>query len=451
MAWWWITEAVPIAVTALVPLVLFPLLGVLPIDRTASSYANPVIFLFLGGFVVALAMQRHGLHKRIALRVVRAMGVRPHMLVLGMMVATAFISFWVSNTATAIMMFPIGLSIVKLISDDGDVEADADGAVERAERSTLLRDANFATCLMLGVAYAANIGGVGTLIGTPPNALFAAFMLDTYGREVGFAQWMMVGVPLVVVSLPIAWLVLTRVVFPIGIREIPGGAAAIEAEYEQLGRVTRGEKIVAVIFVLAALLWMTRPLLDDHVRGLSDTTIAIGAAIATFIVPVNFRKGEFTMDWRTAEQLPWGVLILFGGGLALADAVTDSGLAEAIGMKLTLLHTLPPSLVIMFIAAVTIFFSEVASNTAAAATFLPLVGVLALALGVNPFVVTVPMVLGASCAFMLPVGTPPNAIAYSSGYVTVQQMARAGLWLNLLFIVLITLVTHTLVIYTFGI
>lgn len=436
MACWWITEAVPIPATALTPLLLFPSLGVLPVGAAAAPYANPIIFLFLGGFVIALAMERHGLHRRIALRVVRMMGVHPPILVLGFMSATAFLSMWVSNTATAVMMLPIGLSVVQLVRPEA-----GDGPM----------DFNFATSLMLGIAYAASIGGLATLIGTPPNALLAAFMRETYDVEVGFAQWMVVGLPLVIVSLPLSWLVLTKLVFPIRIREIPGGAVAIDREYAKLGSISRAERSVAVIFVVTALLWITRPLLDARLPGLSDTSIAIAAALATFVVPVSLRDGEFLMDWETAERLPWGVLLLFGGGLALADAVTTTGLAGWIGEALAGLQAWPLLLIVVLVTTVVIFLTELTSNTATAAAFLPLVASLALGIGENPFVLLVPAAIAASCAFMLPVATPPNAIVYGSGYVTVPQMARAGIWLNMLFIALITLIVYSLVLVAFGI
>jgi sodium-dependent dicarboxylate transporter 2/3/5 len=436
MAAWWITEALPIAATALLPLVLFPVLDILPMAATAAPYANPVIFLFMGGFMLALALQRHNLHQRIALAVVRLMGVQPHALVLGFMVATAFVSMWVSNTATAVMMLPIGLSVVQLVRPDA-----GEGPMSF----------NFAIALMLGIAYAASIGGLATLIGTPPNALLAAFMLETYGVEVGFAQWMVVGLPLVAVGLPLTWLLLTRVVYPIRIQEIPGGRAAIRAKYHALGPVARGEKWVGAIFLLAAALWIARPALDDVLPGLSDTGIAVGAALLTFIVPLDLRRGEFLLDWKSAERLPWGVLLLFGGGLALAEAVTSSGLAEWIGASLAGIGSWPLLLVVVVVTTVVIYLTELTSNTATAAAFLPLVASIAIGIGQNPFLLVVPAALAASCAFMLPVATPPNAIVYGTGYVTVPQMARAGMWLNLLFIGLITLLTYTLVLVAFGI
>jgi sodium-dependent dicarboxylate transporter 2/3/5 len=436
MATWWISEAIPIAATALIPLVLFPLLGILPIGDTAPAYANPLIFLFLGGFVIALAMERWNLHRRIALAVVRVMGVKPKRLVLGFMVATAFLSMWVSNTATAVMMVPIALSVVHLVRP----------GAEYGEGQPL--DFNFAISLMLGVAYAASIGGLATLIGTPPNALLAGFMLETYGIEIGFAQWMVVGVPLTVVALPLSWLVLTSFVYPIRIREIPGGRETIDREYRALGPISTAEKAVAAVFVATAALWVTRPLLEETIPGIHDTVIAIAAALVLFLIPVG--GGEHAMNWETAEKLPWGVLLLFGGGLALADAVKESGLAEWIGGSV---GGLGWSVFAMILAVTTIivFLTELTSNTATAAAFLPLVASIAVGLGEDPFLLAVPAALAASCAFMMPVATPPNAIVFGSGYVTVPQMARAGLWLNVLFIALITALVYGLIPLVFGV
>jgi sodium-dependent dicarboxylate transporter 2/3/5 len=436
MAIWWVTEAIPIAATALIPLVLFAPLGIASMGDAASPYANPIIFLFLGGFMVALAMERWNLHRRIALSVVRVMGVQPHRLVLGFMIATAFLSMWVSNTATAVMMTPIALSVIHLVRPEGEY-----GHGQPV-------DFNFAISLMLAVAYAASIGGLGTLIGTPPNALLAGFMLESYEVEIGFAQWMLVGVPLVVVSLPVTWVVLTRFVYPIRLRELPGGRETIEVEYRKLGRISRAEKTVAVVFGMTALLWIVRPLLEEIIPGLNDGAIAIAAALALFLLPVG--GGRMAMNWETAEELPWGVLLLFGGGLSLAAAVQGSGLAEWIGGSVGGLDW-PVLAMILFIGAVIIFLTELTSNTATAAAFLPLVASVAIGLGQNPFLLAIPAALAASCAFMMPVATPPNAIVFGSGLVTVPQMARAGVWLNILFLILITAVVYTLALWAFGI
>lgn len=430
MATWWVTEAIPIPATALLPLVLFPVLGVASIGAAAAPYANPIIFLFLGGFVLAGAMQRWELHRRIALTVVNALGTRPHRVVLGFMLATAFLSMWVSNTATAVMMMPIGLSVIALVAP-------------REEETGLPGQLNFGTSLMLGIAYAASIGGMATLIGTPPNALLAGYMQSTHGVEIGFAEWMLVGVPLVVVTLPVTWVLLTRVSFPIAIREIPGGRAAIRGRLSALGPITRAEWRVAVVFAATALAWIFRPLVEDAVPGLSDAGIAMAAALVLFLVPAGRTDPEGVpvrlMDWDTAEALPWGVLLLFGGGLSLAAAVSDTGLAEWIGAALGGLDAWPTVALVLLVTTVVVFLTELTSNTATAAALLPVLAPLAVALGEGPLLLAAPAALAASCAFMMPVATPPNAIVYGSGYVTIPQMVRAGFWLNLLFIALITL------------
>jgi solute carrier family 13 (sodium-dependent dicarboxylate transporter), member 2/3/5 len=450
MAIWWVTEAIPIPATALIPLVLFAPLGILGMGQAAAPYSNPIIFLFLGGFVIALAMERWNLHRRIALLVVRAMGVSPPTLVLSFMVATAFLSMWVSNTATAVMMLPIGLSVIRLVRPDDTYGRAGDPAPgETGAPAGRPVDFNFAIALMLGIAYAASIGGLATLIGTPPNALLAGFMLESYGFEIGFAQWMVVGLPLTIVTLPVGWVVLTKLVYPIRIPEIPGGRQTIERAYRELGPISRPERAVAIVFTATALLWITRPLLAGVIPGLHDTAIAIGAAVVLFMIPAGAGRG-FIMDWPTAERLPWGVLILFGGGLSLAEAVRTSGLAETIGDAVAATG-LPILLMVVAITLVIIFLTELTSNTATAAAFLPLVASMAIGLGQNPLLLAVPAALAASCAFMMPVATPPNAIVYGSGYVSIPQMVRAGWWLNLVFVVAITAVTYTLLMLAFGV
>lgn len=436
MAVWWVTEAIPIAATALLPLVLFPVLGVGGIGDAAAPYANPIIFLFFGGFLIAVAMQRWGLHRRIALHVVGAVGTEPTRLVLGFMLATGFLSMWVSNTATAVMMMPIGLSVIELV-----VRRKEDGSLPQL---------NFGTALMLGIAYSASIGGLATLVGTPPNAFMAGFMNEAYGVEIGFAQWMVVGVPLVVVALPATWWLLTHAILPIALREIPGGRAMIRDELSALGAVSPAERRVAAVFTLTALAWMTRPLTDAWVPGLSDAGIAMAAALVLFLLPIG--RGEFVLDWDSVERgVPWGVLLLFGGGLSLAGAVSRTGLAEWIGTALSGLSAMPTLLLVAAIVAVVVFLTELTSNIATTAAFLPVLGSLAVGLGENPFLFVIPAALAASCAFMLPVATPPNAIVYGSGYITIPQMSRAGLWLNLVFIAGITALTYTLVFWVFDV
>jgi solute carrier family 13 (sodium-dependent dicarboxylate transporter), member 2/3/5 len=427
MAAWWMSEAVPIPATALLPLPLFPLLGLGTIDEAAAPFANPVIFLFLGGFCIAQAMQRWALHRRIALNVIRFTGTRPVRLIGGFMVAAAFLSMWVSNTAVAVMMLPIGLSVVQLARPNLDVAA---GPLE----------SNFGVALMLGIAYATSIGGVATLVGTPPNALLAGFMRESYGIEIGFGAWMLVGLPLAVLMLPVAWLLVTRVAYPPGITDIPGGRALIARELAALGRRGRGENVVAAVFVATATLWIVRPLLAGVVPGLSDAGIAIAAAIVLFMIPIDVSKGEFALNWEWARRLPWDVLILFGGGLSLAAAISRTGLAAWIGGALAGAGALPLIGLTLLVTTIVLFMTELTSNTAATATFLPVLGALALSIGVDPLRLTVPAALAASCAFMLPVATPPNAIVYGSGYVSVPQMARAGVVLNILFAIAIPFV-----------
>ena len=436
MAIWWITEALPISATALVPLVLFPLLGVADIDGAARPYANPLIFLFMGGFLIAQAMQTWRLHRRIALGIVQWVGTRPASIIVGFILASAFLSMWVSNTATALMMLPIGLSILDLAQD-------------RLEAQGETLPPHFGIVLLLSIAYACNVGGMGTLIGTPPNAILAGFFSESYGVEVGFAQWMIVGLPLVVVALPLVYTVLTWV-YPIELDELPGGAQIIDEEREKLGAISTAETRVAVVFGGTAVLWMSRPLLSNVVPGLSDAVIAIGAGIVLFLLPAG-TENRALLSWEDAERLPWGVLILFGGGLSLASAISDTGLATWIGEGVSALSGWPIPMVIICTVALIVMLTEVTSNTATTAAFLPILGAVAIGFGENPFLLTVPAALGASCAFMLPVATPPNAIVYGSGQLTIPQMSRVGLWLNLLFVVIVTLLAYSLLGTAFGV
>jgi sodium-dependent dicarboxylate transporter 2/3/5 len=436
MAVWWITEAIPIPATALFPLALFPLLGAGTIRDAASPYANPLIFLFMGGFMLALAMQRWGLHRRIALHIIRRMGSQPTSIVAGFMLSSAFLSMWVSNTATAMMMLPIGLSVIELASDNNAAPAGRNP---------------FAVALLLGIAYACSIGGLGTLIGTPPNAFMAAFLSETYGIEIGFAEWMLVGIPIVVIGLPICFWVLTRVAFPIKRQQLAGGEQLISRELEAIGPMSRAEKMVAVVFALTALAWIFRPLLAKWIAGLTDPGIAIAAAIIAFVVPVNLRRGEFLLNWEWAQRVPWGVLLLFGGGLSLAAAIQRTGLATWLAHTLQGLSAYPTLLTVVAATTLIIFLTELTSNTATAAAFLPILASVAQGIGRDPLLLVVPAALAASCAFMLPVATPPNAIVYGSGRLTIPQMARAGLLLNISFIILITAAAYTLVPLVLGI
>lgn len=435
---WWVSETVPIPVTALLPLICFPLLGILDMGAAAAPYANPVIFLFLGGFLLARAVKKWGLHRRAALFIVGRAGTEPARLVGGFMLASAMLSMWISNTATTIMMLPIAISLI--------------GLMEAAEPHHAQHSPTFGIAIMLGIAYGASIGGVGTLIGTPPNALLAGFMLETYGYRVGFLEWMLIGLPVVVVLLPLAWLVLTRWIYKVERFALPGAAAVIAQEIGKLGPPSRGERMVGAVFVLTALAWVSRPFLERWLPGLTDTGIAIAAAILLFVVPVYPSRGEYLLDWKTAEGLPWGILLLAGGGLSLAAAVTSTGLAAWTGHGLAQLGAFPVIVLMFAITLVLVFLTEIMSNTAAVAAFLPVVAALALGLGADPMLLAVPAAIGASCAFMLPMATPPNAIVFGSGRVTIPEMARAGIVLNLIVILLIPVLTWVLLVllYEFG-
>jgi sodium-dependent dicarboxylate transporter 2/3/5 len=426
MAIWWVTEAIPIPATALLPLVLFPVLGIASPTAAAAPFANPVIYLFLGGFIIALALEHCGLHRRLAIGILRVAGTRPGPLIFGFMLATAFVSMWVSNTATVVMMLPMATAVIALASvpEQATTPAHADA---------------FPTALLLGIAYAANIGGLGTLIGTPPNALLAGFLDASYGIQIGFAEWMVLGVPIVVLTLPISWWLLTQRLHPVGSAPIAGGGAILDELQGQSGSMSRAEWIVGTITALTALAWVGRPILERWVPGLSDTGIAVAGALLLFLVPISFRPMEVPLRWEHAERLPWGVLILFGGGLSLAASVQESGLATWIGGELDGLRALPFVVVMVLVTAVVIFLTELTSNTATAAAFLPVVASFAIGIGADPLLLTIPTALAASCAFMMPVATPPNALVYGTGRITLPQMAHAGIWLNLLFIAVLPL------------
>ncbi len=433
MAIWWATEAIPIAVTALLPIVLFPLFGIATIQDTTAPYANKVIFLFLGGFIVAFAMQRWNLHRRVALTVLQYAGGNGRSLVGGFMLASALISMWVMNTSTTMMLLPIAVSIVTVIHKT--VTTLDDKAKE-----------DFQFSLLLGVAYGATIGGIGTLVGTAPNAMFAAFMLENYDREIDFSSWMMVGVPMSMVMLPLAWIALTRWVFKVDFITSDEGRAKLRQMKDEMGQITVPEIRVALIFLAMALTWIFRPLLVQlpGLAALDDSLVAIAGAIILFLVPSGRSEDPLLLRWKYAEQLPWGVLLLFGGGLTLAVAVSRTGLAGWLGSSLQAVGTLPLLVIVILTAILIIFLTELTSNIATTATFLPVVGAIAIEAGYDPIALAVPVTLAASCAFMLPVATPPNAIVFGSGMLTIPRMARAGLVLNLIGIVVVSAVAYKL-------
>ena len=415
MAVFWIAESLPIPATALLPLVLFPALGLGDIGQTAAPFANPIIFLFLGGFILALAMQRWNLHRRVAIGLIGLIGTRPSALVAGFLLSSALVSMWVSNTATALMMLPIAMSVVDLLPRPaGEMPAAPPLAI----------------AILLAVAYGATSGGMGTLIGTPPNALLAAYLSEVHGITIGFGQWMLLGVPVVLVALPTVYLVLTRLMFRLDAHEVPGMADLIAEERARLGRLSGGEMIVAVVFALTAAGWVFQPLLAAAVPLLSDTTIGMTGALLLFAIPVSVRRAEFVMTWEATKDVPWGVLLLFGGGLSLAANIERHGLSRYLGSLAGGLEGLPIVLVVGVVCFGILLLTELTSNTATAATFLPIVAALAISLGENPLLFLVPTALAANCSYMLPVGTPPNAIIYGSGLIPLPQMARAGFLLN---------------------
>ncbi len=459
MAIWWMTEAVELYATALLPLVALPLTGAAGLREAAAPYAHELIFLFMGGFLIALAMQRWGLHRRMALRALRAAGDRPAGIVACFMGVTAFFSLWVSNTATAVMMLPIALSIIALVEREKP-ESVGTGAGSGSENGGSGSGAlsPFALCLLLGIAYAASIGGIGTIIGTPPNVFLASFIQSNLGEEISFVRWMGVGLPLVAVFLPLTWLMLTRVLYPVRAVRIAGSRAVTEKACQELGAMSRGERVVLAVFLLAALSWIARPALVQvqvadlrPLAGLSDPVIAMAAALALFVVPVDVKRRVFAMNWETAVKLPWGILLLFGGGLSLAAAIRNTGVGEYIGHQLAFLSGIPALLLVMAVVALVIFLTELTSNTATTATLIPILAALTPVFDLHPYMLIVPAAIAASCAFMLPVATPPNAIIFGSGHVTIQQMIRAGFWLNLIGVVLITLLAYTVMLRILGV
>ena len=448
MATWWMCESIPIPATSLLPIALFPMLGILETKKSAAPYANDLIFLFMGGFIIALAMQRWNLHRRIAMNIVKVVGFSPSRLILGFMVATASLSAFVSNTATAVMMMPIGLAIVAHVV--------AEGKKEGLDREIDFSPEKFAfgLNLMLGIAYAASIGGIATLIGTPPNTVLAGYLNKTYGYEITFAKWLLVGVPLVAVMLPLCWLWLTKIANPMKLKKVPGGRALIDAELRQMGPMSAGERWTSLVFVLTALCWIfAKPFaaLFPEPKFISDAAIAIAGGLILFLIPIDLKRNEFVMDWHWASKMPWGVLILFGGGLAMSDGFKETKLADWIGGQVGLLEHAPILLLVVAVALLITFLTELTSNTATAAMVMPILSAVAIGLNQNPLLLVVPAAISASCAFMLPVATPPNAIVFGSGYVTIPQMVKSGFGLNLIGVVLITVLTYALVIPTFGV
>jgi len=415
---WWLTEAIPIPATALIPIPFFPALGVGTLKSIAASYAHPLLLMFLGGFMLAAAMQHSGLHRRIALNIINVVGTSPPMIIAGFMLATAFLSMWISNTATTIMMFAVALPVIQLHK-----ETAIDGPRLR----------NFSIALMLGVAYSASIGGVGTPIGTPPNALLASMLQDSYDIEISFATWMAIGVPVIIVMLPITWIVLTKFFFPVATLGPASGGAMVSSALSDLGAMRRHEKMVFGIFLLAAFGWLFgKAIAKSFGVPFSDTAVAIIAALLLFALPHRLDKPEFLLDWEGTRDIPWGVLLMLGGGLAIATAFNSSGLAQAIGGSVSGLSQYSLWVLVLSATALIVFITEVTSNTASTATFLPILGAIAVGIGYDPRSLMIPVTLGASMAFMMPVATAPNAIVFSHPDVHITDMVRTGIWLNII-------------------
>lgn len=449
MVVWWVTEALPIYVTALIPLVLFPVLGILTPDAAARAYADQTVFLFMGGFFIAVTMQKWDLHRRIALFIVKRVGLEPRKIILGFMIATAFVSMWISNTATAMMMTSIALAMVTTMEGK---DTDCDPAQYRS----------FSTCLILGVAYAATIGGMATLIGTPPNGILLAQISSIFpsAPSLDFFSFMLFAAPFSALFLIITWIWLTFGAFRHLPQTIAQGKDVILEEARKLGPMSRGERFTLAIFICTALAWILRtekhigaatiPGITTVLPGVQDSTIAIAGAVLLFLIPVDLKKKEFTLDWPTARQIPWGILLLFGGGICLSEGFLQSGLAALIAERLTVLQELPILVIVLFVLLIITILNEIASNTAIASIFIPLMAITSVSIGIHPFLFMIAAALGSSLGFMLPVGTPPNAIAYGTGVLTTKDMVRAGIVLNVTGVILVTILAVTVVPLVLG-
>lgn len=427
IAIWWIFEVTDISVTALLPILTFPLSGALDLEATTASYGHKYIFLYMGGFILAMSIEKWNLHKRIALTIINFIGTGITSIILGFMIATAFMSMWISNTATSVMMLPIGLAIISQLKDHPDTIEDENQL--------------FGKALMLSIAYSASIGGMATLIGTPPNLVLAGVVKELYGVEISFSQWFKFGLPISIVLLVICWLYLTRVAFRFKMDKFPGGPEEIKRLLKNLGKITYEEKLVLGVFIGTALLWITRKYLQIIIPDLDDTIIAILAGLVLFLLPSS-KAGEPIIRWREAVKMPWGIIILFGGGMALATGFQESGLANWIGSQFSLLQHLPLFLIILILVAAVNFLTEITSNLATTAMLLPILAPIALSIDVHPYTLLVAATVAASCAFMLPVATPPNAVVFGSGYLTIPDMVKRGFWLNVFSIILLSLVVY---------
>ena len=431
---WWMTEAVPLPVTALLPLVLFPILGIFSIREAAAPYASPIVFLFMGGFIIALAMEKRNLHQRIALNLIRLTGTDANGIILGFMLATAFLSMWISNTATTVMMLPIALSVIDLLR-----EQSPDGDSRNYRR--------FALGLMLCIAYSANIGGTTTIIGTPPNVVLVGYMQEFYQQDLAFGRWLFIGVPVCIILLGSTYWMVTRVLFPHQLGRLAGSGTLIADKLRALGTMSRAERGVALVFGLTATGWVFQSTINDWLGGsyLDNTIVAMTGGILMFVVPVRLRHSEYLLDWESTTRLPWGILLLFGGGLCLAQGMETTGLVQWVGDRIASDTSIPLWWLIFLLTAFMLFMTEIMSNVALVVIFVPVVFGIADGLGIEPMYLAVPVTLASSCAFMMPVSTPPNAVVFSSGYIRIGDMAKAGFLLNILSIIVLVIITLTVV------
>jgi sodium-dependent dicarboxylate transporter 2/3/5 len=433
MVTWWITETVSISVTALIPLTFFSLLGIMDMKSVASNYASPIVFLFFGGFVIALALEKVNLHRRIALNIIKITGTSPNRVVLGFMIATASLSMWISNTATTVVMLPIALSVIKLLINDED------GFTEK--------DKNFALSIMLGIAFAANVGGIATIIGTPPNTVMAGFLENEYQINISFLNWMLLGLPFSILMIVIIYFVLVHWMYPNHLPEMENSKSLIDQELKKLGPIRPIEKQVLIIFFSAIFLWIFRSLITTYLPAinLSDAGISMLAAFSLFAIPFKFNQGVFALDWKDTEKLPWGILILFGGGLALASGLAEAGIIDQIGSWISERKGLSIIGVTLVLTLVMLFMTELMSNVALVAIFAPVVAGIALGLDIPMLHLLIPITMASSCAFMLPMATPPNAIVFASGHIEVHQMVRAGVILNITSVLILVVLAHFII------
>jgi len=429
MITWWITEAVSISVTSLLPLVLFPLVGAMEIKEVSSNYGHPIVFLFFGGFVMALALEKVKLHKRIALNIINYTGTSPNKIILGFMIATAFLSMWISNTASTLVMLPIGISVIRLLIDDED--------------GFTKNDRNFALSIMLGIAFSANVGGVATIIGTPPNSVLIGFLESEYGIEISFLKWMGLGLPFSILMIFLTYLIIVKVVYPNGLTSFVKSDTLIKTEIKQLGALRPEEKKVIGVFVVAILCWIFR-IYINKIPGIkiSDTEISIWTAIVLFLIPYDFKKGKFILVWSDTSKIAWGILILFGGGLALASGLSKTGIIDAIATAIASYKEISALLIVSLLIVLMLFMTEVMSNVALVSVLTPVVAGIAIGMEIPMIYVLIPVTMASSCAFMLPMATPPNAIVFSSGYIKVMDMVRVGFILNLISVIILIVVYH---------